>query len=200
MSIYIGGSGYTRPKMSDGDIKSEIRNIKLKIISGEYSLNFSDVNLKKHNEELNFILNRLSENDIITGSLALKVYGLLDREIGDLDIIIDDPHRYQGYRNSGYGQFRLDNRLGYKKFIEKGWWPFTKKEYQVDFFKNDNVKFIEMNFNGKKLKIHNPIDIIKHKSDMFVSMNKSHGFYRGTETHKHYKDLIHIFKVINLEY
>lgn len=197
MSIYIGGSDHVKPKMSDSDIKSEIRNIKLKIISGEYSLNFSDVNIKKHNEELNFILNRLSENDIITGSLALKLYGLLDRQIGDLDIIIDDSDRYNDYENYGYGESKIDNRLGYKKFIKKSW-PFIKKEYKVDFFKNSGVNFIEMDFNGKKLKIHNPIDIIQHKSDMFAYNNSY--FYLGRDKHKHYGDLIHIFKVFNLEY
>ena len=193
MSIYIGG-GYANPKLSDNDIKSEIRNLKLKVISGEFSINFSDVNIKKHSEELNFILNRLSENDIITGSLALKLYGLLDRQIGDIDIIINDPDRYQGYNQNLYGDIKLDNRLGYKSFVEKGWWPFSKKEYQVDFFENDGANFIEMNFNGKKLKIHTPFDIINHKSDM-ISIS---GF--RDDRHKHYQDLSHIFKVINLEY
>ena len=104
----------------ENDIKSEIRDLKIKIISGEFEVNFSDVNKKRHREELNFILNKLSTNDVISGSLALKLYGLLDREIGDIDILIEDENRYNDYTLDYYG-VRLDNRLGYKKFIEKGW-------------------------------------------------------------------------------
>ena len=192
MSIYIGG-GYTNPKLSNNDIKSEIRNLKLKVISGEFSINFSDVNIKKHSEELNFILNRLSENDVITGSLALKLYGLLDRQIGDIDVIIDNPDRYKDYKLFGYGDLSLKNRLGYKRFIEGNWWLFNKREFQVDFFQNEDVNFIEMDFTGRKLKIHNPIDIINHKLYMFSS-----NYHEIRD--KHHRDLVQIFNVINSVY
>ena len=182
-------------KLTDSDIKTEIRNFKLKIISGEFQVSeFSDVNIKKHTSDLNFISNNLSKNDIITGSLALKLYGLLDRKIGDIDIIIDDPNRYQGYVSSGYREMNIDNRLGYKNFTEGSRWLFNRKEYKIDFFKNDDVNFTEMYFNGEKLKLHNLIDIINHKSNMVLSRN----VYRYEN--KHYYDLVHIFDVINSVY
>lgn len=171
----------------ENDIKSEIRDLKIKIISGEFEVNFSDVNKKRHREELNFILNKLSTNDVISGSLALKLYGLLDREIGDIDILIEDENRYNGYTLDYYG-VRLDNRLGYKKFIEKGW--FSRKEYKVDFFKNKGVTYNEMNFNGKKIKVHNPVDIINLKLKMFMKKYDT----------KHKDDLVHIFNKVNLVY
>lgn len=171
----------------ENDIKSEIRDLKIKIISGEFEVNFSDVNKKRHREELNFILNKLSTDDVISGSLALKLYGLLDREIGDIDILIEDENRYNDYTLDYYG-VRLDNRLGYKKFIEKGW--FSRKKYKVDFFKNKGVSYNEMNFNGKKIKVHNPVDIINLKLKMFMKKSDI----------KHKDDLVHIFNKVNLVY
>jgi len=186
-----GYSGSIDWSAAENDIKSEIRNLKIKILNGEFEVNFSDVNKKRHREELNFILNKLSTNDVITGSLALKLYGLLDREIGDIDILIEDENRYNDYILDYYG-IRLDNRLGYKKFIEKGW--FSRKEYKVDFFKNKGVTYNEMNFNGEKLKVHNPIDIINLKSKIFINGPAD------SNQHKHYQDLVHIFNKVNLVY
>lgn len=195
MAIYLDSLYEYEPKLSDAQIKAEIRNLKIKIISGEFKVNFSDVNAKKHSEELNFILNKLSKDDIITGSLALKLYGLLDRQTGDIDIFINDKYRYQGYRSSGYGEVSIDNRLGYKTFVDKGWWPFSKKEYEVDFFLNDgSVKYNEMDFNGKKLKIHNPIDIINQKMNIYLKDPSTY-----STSIKHYKDLITIFNKVDLE-
>lgn len=175
-------------KLSNSEIKAEIRNLKIRIISGDFEVKPSDVNIKKHNKELNFILNKLSKDDIITGSLALKLYGLLDRQIGDIDIIINED-RYGSYRIGGYGDLPMDNRLGYKRIVDKVRWPFPRKEYEVDFFLNDgSVKYKEIDFNGEKLKVQNPIDIINQK--MIIHFKNS--------PIKHYKDLITIFDKVNL--
>lgn len=171
---------------SDIDIKSEIRNLKLRIIAGDIEFKFCDTAIKKYQDELNFIVNNLSTGDIISGSLAFKLYGLLDRKIGDIDIIIDDPNRYESYYGKyRYGSLQIENRLGYRNFSFGKW--FWKKTYNVDFFINDDAEFIEMDFNGSKLKVQDPVSLISKKMEMINS-------------EKHYRDVITILNKIDLEF
>lgn len=179
--------------------KKELRDLKLRIINDEFSFNFDIDVIEKSKTELNFISDNF-ENDIISGSFALYLYGLIKhRKIGDFDIIIKDKERYTNYiKLEGYGgDLEIDNRLGYISFYHKNknvldFVPYAsvfkkRYHYEVDFFEEiiENTYDI-LEYNGKKLKIHNPIEIISHKM--------------GMDSFKHSRDLLLIFRNINNEF
>jgi hypothetical protein len=58
------------------DFTSELRELKLKIISGELNFEISKDSIKKFNTELKLIKKEFP-NDIITGSIALNLFGLI---------------------------------------------------------------------------------------------------------------------------
>lgn len=156
--------------------KSDIRDLKIKIINNE--INFEIKNLRKFKKELDFISYSFKEDDILTGSLALSLYGLLERNINDIDVLINDKDRYSNYIQRGY-DVKLPNHLGYK-YIDYKKNFLSKKTYKVDFFINRDQEHNEIIYNGKKIKIHNPIKILEFKN----KINSS----------KHNEDLYRIFK------
>ena len=72
----------------EGQWQQELRDMKIDIVSGERKIEISDKVMAKFTSELRFIAKELPD-DIITGSLALNLYGLIERDINDIDIIID---------------------------------------------------------------------------------------------------------------
>ena len=157
--------------------KADIRNLKIKIINNE--IDFKIKNLKKFKKELDFISSIFKKDDILTGSLALSLYGLLERNINDIDVLINDEDRYSNYTIRGY-DVKLPNHLGYKYIdYKKNFFSF-RKEYKVDFFINCDQEYNELLYNGKKIKIHNPIKILEFKN----RINSS----------KHNEDLYRILK------
>ena len=104
--------------MSDKDWTPYLRDFKLGIITGELEINPCQKSLNKFDEQLTFIKDEFP-NDIITGSLGLNIFGFLDREISDIDILIKDKERYTGYNSGEYyrrtknNELDMDSRLGY---------------------------------------------------------------------------------------
>ena len=167
---------------SDRDFISDFRDLKLKLINSDISFTLDQSALINYNNELTFI-SRNFPNDIITGSIALSLFGLINREISDIDILINDENRFSDYSNSTYGDDEtgnIKNRLGYILFDFKKNFFTKKKKYEVDFFKNEDSKYIEFEFNGINLKLQHPLEIINAKMGM-------------SKHHKHYRDLEIIF-------
>ncbi len=191
MSIRIVSS-----ELTSDDLKIEFRDYKLKVLNGEINFTTSEESLNKSRNLLQFISDTFP-NDIITGSLALSIFGLIHRDTNDIDILIDDKDRYPKYIKDGYdAEFSTPNRLGYREIkyqkpavgIEK---LLRRKEeiYTVDFFHNDNnSSFITINFNGKQLKVHNPLEVMDYKLNMAINSK----VYRPTRS-KHKEDLTRIF-------
>ena len=163
--------------LSLDDLRMEFRNFKLKSINNEIEFKISDSVVDENKELLTFITDTFP-NDIITGSLALKLFGLISRKSNDVDILIKDKNRYDKYIIDNYDdEFTTPNRLGYKPFkYKKG--IFSKEvEYNVDFFEDKNVPFLEFTIdistafhsNIKKIKIHNPLEIIDYKLGIFAN-------------------------------
>ena len=176
MSIYISRQNYQR------DLLPEFRDFKLKLIQSDIEFSVSKELIKKYHTDLTFIRNNF-KNDIISGSIALSLLGLINRTVSDIDILIKDKNRYSGYINNTYvgdGEESLDNRLGYINFEYKKNFFSKTRDYEVDFFLNLDAKYIEFDFEGTTLKLQHPLEIISAKMGM-------------TRVHKHYRDLEIIF-------
>ena len=177
MSIYI-----TRQNHQQRDLLPEFRDFKLKLIQSDIDFSVSKEVIKEYRTELSFIRNNF-KNDIISGSIALVLLGLIHRVISDIDILIKDENRYSGYINNAYvgDDEGMDNRLGYIEFKYKPGFFSKTKYYEVDFFKDNDGKYIEFDFEGTTLKLQHPLEIISAKMGM-------------TRSHKHYRDLEIIFR------
>lgn len=92
MSIYISRQDYQR------DLLPEFRDFKLKLIQSDVDFSVSKDLVKKYHTDLTFIRNNF-KNDIISGSIALSLLGLINRVASDIDILIKDKNRYSGYIN-----------------------------------------------------------------------------------------------------
>jgi len=172
--------------LSTNELQSELRNLKLKIINGEYKFEINNSSVKDLSSELDFIKSTFP-NDIISGSIVMKLYGLLRRDIRDIDILIDDKNRYTSYSQGGYndGEETVLNRLGFKTFPYKGSFFSKTKQYKVDFFENKTAPYDIVNINGSDFKIHNPLDIMNYKMQL-------------GKIDKHNNDLALVFKKLNL--
>ena len=171
------------------ELKSHFRDYKLKVIDGDISFNVSEYRVEELKSKLYFISDNF-ENDIISGSLALNLFNLIDRESNDIDILIKDPERNKSYEKDGYDdEFSTPNRLGYVKFNYKRGIFTSEKKYVVDFFHNNyDASFTTFFFNNKQLKIHNPLEIIDYKLSMVISPKSLQSTSR-----KHNEDLTQIF-------
>ncbi len=149
---------------------AEVRDLKIDILSGEKRIEVKAEAAERFKAELKLIRENFP-GDVITGSLALNLYGLIRRDIGDLDIIIPDGGRYSGY-DTGHryrlipnGEMLMGKRLGQISFREKKNWlarVFGKKprRWQVDFFEQAEAEHRTFVFEGHEYRIQNPLDII----------------------------------------
>jgi hypothetical protein len=170
----------------DSELKRNFRNFKLSFLTDDlkFKINPSLVSFDK----MNFIANNF-HNSIITGSIALIMYGLLTRDASDIDIIINDRDLYPSYNKDLYDD-EIKNRLGYRNFNYKNGFFSKKQTYKVDFFENDNVSYTEFLFNGELFKVQNIIEIIDQKLNMALS--------NSINSNKHYSDLQTLFYNANL--
>ena len=181
---------YATNFLTSDELKTEFRDFKLKVLNNEITFTPSKDALEKHKDVLSFILDNLP-NDIISGSIALNILGLLHRPTFDVDMIINDKNRYSEYAKDGYedDEFSTPNRLGYVDFKYKEGTFTPEKEYRVDFFHNDyGASFITIEFNKKQIKIHNPLEIMDYKLNMAINSK----IIRLT-SEKHNEDLTRIF-------
>lgn len=185
---YRLGSVHTN-LLTPSELQTEFRDYKLKVISGEINFTPSAKALDKHKDLLYFISDKLPD-DIISGSLALNIFGLIYRDTNDIDIIIKDKNRYPKYVKDGYDddEFSTPNRLGYVEFKHKRGIFTSEKDYKVDFFHNEGASFIEVDFNGKKLKVHNPLEVMDYKLNMALNSKVF-----SSTSRKHNEDLTQIF-------
>ena len=82
-----------------------------------------------------------------------------------------------------------DSRIGQKSITYKHKW-YKKRTYVIDLFAHTNQTYIEFEYKGVKLKIHNPLEILKSKISM---VNNSTSVYSG----KHKTDIWEVLNIIN---
>lgn len=171
------------------ELKSEFRDFKLKVLNGEVNFEISKNLSEDVIDKLKFIKSSFSA-DVITGSLALKILGLLSRKNNDIDILIPDPNRFTGYVLDGYDdEFSSFNRLGFKQFKWKSGFFSKTKTLDVDFFQNERPNYLTFDSEVGVLKIHNPLEIMQYKLDIISSPKVTKSTAR-----KHNEDLTQIFR------
>lgn len=173
----------------------EFRDLKIKMVTEDFKFDIKQNMLDKMHDQLDLIKSEFP-NDVITGSLALNLYGLLYRDINDIDILIKDVNKYTGYYNTNYSNDNdTSNNLGYKLISYKRNLFSRSREFKVDFFKNTSVRYNTFIYKGVLLKVHDPLEIINEKIKMCELIGTTAKF----SSRKHKEDLLVIFKLINCD-
>jgi len=205
--------GYMVPH--DFDPKPYIRDLKIRMITEDMNFGVKQRCVDKYYENIDAILANF-DDFIITGSLALNLYGLLDRPMSDLDVILFDQNYDIPMLGSNYleqGEFSTD-RLGYAylssvesfslynfisssnkiKYLKN---IFSNKQTKFDLFldKEKERKFKTFSYKGKEIKVHDPIEVIEQKIRM-VENNKE-SYYVMNSISKNTLDLWRIFNTID---
>ena len=183
---------------SDFSPLSEMRNMRIRLITEDIKFKVFENNFYRYESYLKHIGNKYPDA-IISGSLALNLYSLINREIKDIDLIINQ--RPSGYfHKDRYGDENIElnsERLGYKYTTEDFSWKhiFRKRQnFTVDFFlEKDKVKYNTFTFNKKTYKIQDPIQIIEQKLEMVNNAEN----YMYESKRKHNIDLFVFFKNFN---
>ncbi len=180
--------GFSTTYLSVEELKSEFRNYKLKIINSELNFKLIDSFNSETSDLLDFICSTFP-NDVISGSFALYLLGLVNRKNNDLDIIIPDRNRYDKYIYGDYDdEFTTPNRLGFRQFKYKKNIFAKEKNFEVDFFENKEASYITFDYKGHKLKLHNPLEIMQFKLDIILNPKVP-----SRTSRKHNEDLTRIF-------
>lgn len=185
-------------------LTSAYRDLKIRLLNDQIQFCIDKSSIPKFKHQLRFIKS-LPPDCLITGSTALNLFGLIDRDITDIDILIQDENQFLEYRKDEVVKlnkeewFRttwssytdeanlLFNRLGYIEFIQKKGIFSKKRRFVVDFFKTTGTeKFIQFEFENYIYKVQNPSEIIACKMQLF---RKNATINRTT---KHYNDLTYI--------
>lgn len=175
------------------NLLSDFREFKLKVIDNEIDFKISEKFISDNKKIISFISNKFPD-DIISGSLALNIFNLINRDINDIDILIKDKKRYSEYINYGYGDSKktIKNRLGYIWFGYKPSFFSSKNNYKVDFFENKSEpKFIDFEFKSNIIKVHHPLEVIEFKLEMIENSS-----IEKRQKIKHITDLTTIFNSI----
>jgi hypothetical protein len=174
--------------LDDNEILTEMRNLKLILVSGEIDFKINKDFLRSNKKLFRFI-KKIFPNDIVSGSFVLKAFGLINRELNDIDILISDRDRYSSYYKSDYDdtEINLSNRLGYRDIYYKDGIFSFKKKYHVDFFENKSASYVIVD----GIKLHNLLEILNCKVSMIMNMPYSESGI------KHRKDLTDIFRMLH---
>lgn len=162
-----------------------IREIKIKMLSIENRLpliegrfNFSD-----YKKPYQYRVDALKHLGVMCGSFSLYVYGLLDRQPKDIDMLVDrnsdiikeflkeNVHNVNQYREDTSFMNKVD---GFNN-VEQ----FKMDDIVIDLFHDTNCKFDEFD----DIKIQCPFQVIQKKIDIYEEVRRS----------KDYRDL----KLIN---
>jgi hypothetical protein len=147
--------------MNNELITSKLRDLSISLLFNKVDFN---INRLSYVEKIRFqsALDMCKYfNLILTGSLVLKCFGLIERETSDIDVLIDlsgdkekisEIKKYQLLDTSYEEEYYIDTRL--------------IMDCSVDFFRYSDQPTIELDI----LVVHNPIDILKDKLNMGINL------------------------------
>lgn len=168
------------------DILSSFRDFKIDIIQSNKNFQINEKNFKEFTKTKEFkAFSKFTPEEIITGSISLYLFGLINRKPHDVDLITVNPENYKPFysRNTYAGEL-LDNYHGFVTFrFRENFWNIRKTEIDFDFFEylqNDIITYCD-------IKIENPLNIIQNKIKLIEKA--------GSHQSKHYRDLKEIFDI-----
>lgn len=182
---------------------AHIRDLKMSILSGERHFEITERRMQRFAAELRLIA-REFPGDTITGSLALNLYGAIDRGIADIDIIIPDRARYSQldysigmlYRVPMEGEKAMKERLGVIEFkesrslLQRILRPGKTRRHKVDFFEcREGKPTREFEFEGRKYRAEDPVSILETKCVLETAS------LPGLSKEKHERDLLAAFGI-----
>ena len=161
---------------------SILRDINLSILMSEMVLPFPSIKRVKMGN--NYIFNKKhwsiikthKDDAIISGSLSLIAFGLIDRDPNDIDIILLDKDHNMKLSKDRYGDQDIPENLGY----------YIKGDTYVDVFKRTNkTRYFEC----EGYKIDHPLDVLSRKA----------GFLKNSSdrNHKDFKDIAESLEKLN---
>ena len=171
---------------ASAEILSLWRNLQIEVLEGRKF----PINEKSYKEFVKSdkytAYTEFTPGEIITGSNALKIFGLLDRDTIDLDVVITDPLKYGKLGKAMYSNETLENYIGTKRFTMKHWFK-SNKEFHFDFFQFNDTQFIELDIfkSTSGLKVELPLNIIRRKIELADSFGMKYG-------EKHLTDVMEI--------
>lgn len=165
-------------------VKSLFRDFQIQILEGrKFSVDEKAYKEFIQSDRYNTYL-KSAPGEIITGSNSLKLFGLLERDPIDLDLVIPEwkSKQWGQLTKLGYTTEELENYLGttwiqYKRGI------FSKSvRIQFDFFRQvQETEVLEL----KSLRLENPLNIIRRKIEIADRLH-------FTNSEKHFLDLLNI--------
>lgn len=175
------------------NVKSLFRDFKLRVISDDIKFNI-DVSKFAHfrtTDQYKLFKDHFP-NEIITGSTSLWLYGLLNRNLGDLDVEVENYKDIKNILKKDEYSDDIKNYIGYKRFQLtehiggmlniKNLFGKAPSYVDVDIFKPSGCNYNI--YSG--IKIASPLDVIGFKIDL-INNNSS--------PNKHLLDLDGIFEL-----
>lgn len=164
----------------ESEVTGTLRDFKLEILNG-LEIKIDQEYFKRFTSSAGFnLFLKNSPNDIITGSTTLKLFGLLQREPNDIDIIVLNNREIKNInRWYGYEEKPLDF-MGTKKITYRKYFWSRQVFVRFDYFKFSNQEYSEITYKDITFKLHNPIQLIQKKLEMC------------NNNHKHSQDIINL--------
>jgi len=154
----------------DSGYEMTMRNIKIKLALGEYVIGVENERYEKFKKSREYKVYKETHNGkAITGSMALYLFGLLDRTVGDLDIMNSDIKKFNFSHRDSYDFIENDSGyLGSVMYIPK-WYQFFEN-FHIDIFEETEIEKIVY----KDLVIDNPLSIMENKKIIGDIGNRKH--------------------------
>jgi hypothetical protein len=187
------------------DLKSELRDLKIKVSLSDIDLVLEpNINLIKKDYYWKYI-KKYKGKAIITGSVSLKAFGLIDRDINDLDLIVLDDDIIKEkkinflydrffsqklFLTTKYGSDPIPTLIGSISVWKKIYYIIPDYTYHIDFFENENNKFIEKD----GFLFNHPFEILEKKVTLAEERFKRRG--NNKDYHDFYKAKDIIEKII----
>lgn len=198
-----------------GDSIIEIRNLKLRLINEniDYKINYNYLNSI---EKILEVTNSNYKDYIFTGSIALNIYGLINRNYKDIDIILpkdfnindDGTFNQVTHYPSGDDSDFCSKRMGYKDVRPKiSLSKSSIKDIFSTIFSSDNnirydiyhdednkVKYNTFRYEGESYRIQDVCQLMEQKNVLLQRYTPIGNFGIANEHYyKHYYDMNFIY-------
>lgn len=160
-------------------VKTEWRDLKLRLMLDDFNLK-PDINKIKYKRDSLFkkkegYWEKIESwrGAIITGSLSLKAFGLIDRNVKDVDLIVRDKNVFKDStflrKQDKYDNIPDLDHIGYYTHRTTNMFGSTTGEWNIEFFENKTATIIEHD----GFKFHHPFEVMDKKIQIMNNRDTS---------------------------